>query len=121
MQNNPPVNFERIEEMIDGDADFRAELVLAIYNSLLELKEKYLEGAELQDEEIIQEIRHKVKPSLALFEIHLLNDLVTDGKDIIETQGFGPAFLEHLEKFLDAVDETIDYLTPHVKKIENGE
>jgi hypothetical protein len=47
MQNSQsPVNFDRIEEMSEGDAEFKAELVAALFKSLSELKEKYLEGSE---------------------------------------------------------------------------
>lgn len=121
MYNTPPVNFDKIHEMTDGDADFRAELITAIYTSLVELRNTYIEGASLEDENTIQEIRHKVKPSLVMFEINPLNDILSEGKDIIETNGFGPEFLAHFEKFLDAVQEAIDFLEPEFKKIEGTE
>lgn len=118
MQNTPPVNFDKIDEMTAGDADFRAELVTAIFNSLLELRDTYIEGASSENEDIIQEIRHKVKPSLALFEVNVLNELLNEGKEIIEENGFGPEFLKHLDNFLDAVQDAIDYIEPHVPKTE---
>lgn len=121
MYNTPPLNFEKINEMTDGDADFKAELVIAIYNSLIELKDTYIEGAANEDEETIQEIRHKVKPSLQMFEVNPLNDILSEGKDIIESSGFGPEFLAHFEKFLDAVQEAIDFVEPEFKKIEGTE
>jgi hypothetical protein len=116
MQNTPPVNFDKIDEMTDGDADFRAELVSAIFNSLVELRDTYIEGASTENEDTIQEIRHKVKPSLALFEMDVLNDFLNEGKEIIEEKGFGPEFLKHFEKFLDAVQDAIEYVEPHVQK-----
>lgn len=103
----PPVNFERVEEMAEGDADFKAELISALYHSLSELKEKYLEGAENQDLEILSQIRHKVKPALALFEIQTVEGIIQEGKIILQEQGFGETFLEHLSLFLDAIDEAI--------------
>ncbi|MFD2201185.1 hypothetical protein [Shivajiella indica] len=116
MQNTPPVNFDKIDEMTDGDADFKAELVSAIFNSLVELRDVYIQGASLENEDTIQEIRHKVKPSLALFEINELNELLNEGKELIEEKGFGPEFLQHLDRFLDVVQEVIDYVEPHVPK-----
>jgi translation elongation factor EF-G len=107
MSTNPPVNFERVEEMAEGDADFRAELIAALFKSLTELKEKYLEGAERQDLEILSQIRHKVKPALALFEIQTVDQIIQEGKHLLHEQGFGTAFLEHLGQFLDAMDEAI--------------
>lgn len=117
MQNTPPVNFDKIDEMTEGDADFRAELVSAIFNSLVELRDTYIAGASLENEDTIQEIRHKVKPSLALFEINVLNELLNEGKEILEEEGFGSEFLKHLDKFLDAVQDAIDYVEPYVSKL----
>lgn len=114
MLKTPPINFDRIEEMTEGDAEFKAELLVAIYNSLHELKDKYLEGAEQQNDLTIQEIRHKVKPALALFEINAINDLVNEGKDIIAEKGFGEDFINHLDLFLDAVQDAIDFVKPHL-------
>ncbi len=119
MQQTPPVSFDKIEEMTEGDAEFKAELVSAIYFSLQELRDKYIEGAENQDQVIIQEIRHKVKPSLALFDMTLLSEIILDGKEIIEEQGFNEAFMVHFDKFLDAVQDSIDYVRPHVTDIED--
>jgi translation elongation factor EF-G len=111
MLNNYPVNFERIDEMAEGDADFRAELVSALFKSLSELKEKYLEGAELKDAEIISQIRHKVKPALELFEIKKLETIIKEGKDILHENGFNEDFMEHLDAFLDAVQDAIDQIS----------
>ncbi|EMS31924.1 hypothetical protein C943_01659 [Mariniradius saccharolyticus AK6] len=105
--NPPPVNFDRVEEMAEGDADFRAELISALFKSLSELKEKYLEGAEKHDLEILSQIRHKVKPALALFEIQTVESIIQEGKQILQNQGFGEAFLEHLAQFLDAIDDAV--------------
>lgn len=118
-QPTPPVSFEKIEEMTEGDLGFKAELISAIYFSLQELRQKYIEGAANQDPVIIQEIRHKVKPSIALFDMTVLSEIIQDGKDIIEHQGFNEAFMDHFDKFLDAVEDAIDYVRPHVSDIED--
>ncbi|WP_113922213.1 hypothetical protein [Cognataquiflexum aquatile] len=120
LENQLPVNFDRIEEMSEGDAEFKAELVSALYKSLSELKEKYLEGSELQDLEIISQIRHKVKPALALFEIDMLNAIIQEGKEIISEKGFNEDFMVHLGQFLDAVQEAIDQVGSHLDQGENS-
>lgn len=107
---NPPLNLDRIEEMSEGDAEFKAELISALFNSLHELKEKYILGAREQNTVLIQEIRHKVKPSLALFEMHDLSKIVYEGKDILEESGFSIAFRDHLIIFKHQVDAAIAYL-----------
>jgi hypothetical protein len=108
MLKNPPLNYTRIEEMAEGDEDFKTELIFAIHTSLLDLKTQYLEGAALKDEETIQMIRHKVKPTLSLFDMETLTSTINRGKKIIESQGFGPKFSIHLEQFLENVDEALD-------------
>lgn len=119
MFNTPPINIDRVDEMAEGDNDFKSELIFAIYNSLTELKEKYLEGAEQNDQEIIQQIRHKVKPTLALFEIDRLNEIVISGKEIIEKNGFEGPFHPHMEEFLDAVQEALDHVKLYLDKQES--
>lgn len=111
MLNTPPINFERIDEMAEGDAEFKAELVSALFKTLIELREKYLEGSELKDNEIISQIRHKVKPALALFEISRLDRILQEGKEILSEKGFEQDFLEHLDVFLDAVQDAIDHMS----------
>lgn len=112
---NPPINLEKIDIMTEGDAEFKTELVLALYNSLNELKERYILGAREQDATVIQEIRHKVKPSLSLFEMHELTRIVYEGKDILEENGFSPAFRDHLILFKQQVDQAIAYIKPLVE------
>ena len=114
MLQKSPINLQRIEEMTEGDADFKSELVTALHASLLELREKYLEGAELVDEEIIQEIRHKVKPSLSLFEIEELSRVVNEGREILHESGFGSEFLRHLDEFIDVVQDAIDCIKSEI-------
>lgn len=116
MYKIPPINLERIEEMADGDAEFRAELMLAIHTSLIELKEKYLEGAENANSETIHLIRHKVKPTMMLFEIERLRVSIQNGKEIIEEKGFKEEFLLHLDDFLDAWQEVFDFVSEELNK-----
>ncbi|MGY6523240.1 MAG: hypothetical protein ACXIUD_16025 [Mongoliitalea sp.] len=112
---NPPINLEKIDIMTEGDAEFKNELVLALYNSLNELKDRYIIGAREQNMITIQEIRHKVKPSLSLFEMHELTRVVYEGKDILEENGFSPAFRDHLIVFKQQVDQAIDYIKPLIE------
>ncbi len=88
-----------INEMSEGDEDFRNELISAIYNGLVELQTKYTEGTQEQNLEIIQQIRHKLKPTLAMFEFDDLGDSLQIGKDILESSGFGEEFDSHAVQF----------------------
>lgn len=114
MTDKPPVNFDKVDEMTEGDAEFKAELISAIYISLQELRDKYIEGASNSNNVIIQEIRHKIKPSISLFDMLVLSELMIEGKEIIEVHGFEGPFLDHLDRFIDAVEDAIAYVKPHV-------
>lgn len=102
----PKLN-QRILEMAEGDEEFQEELTKAIYKGLVELKEKYVQGAETHDEYIIQQIRHKVKPTLEMFEITDLSEILQNGKVIIESKGFENDFECHLEQFLEKIEIAI--------------
>lgn len=98
----PELN-QRILEMAEGDDEFRLELTSAIYNGLIELQSKYGEGIEERDEVKIQQIRHKIKPTLSMFEFDDLIDSLSEGKVILESQGFGEAASNHFQDFLQKV------------------
>lgn len=103
----PELN-QRILEMAEGDNEFRLELTAAIHTGLLELKAKYAEGLHQKDEVIIQQIRHKVKPTIAMFEFDQLADSLLEGKTILESQGFGAAFEVHFHDFLKKIEVALE-------------
>jgi len=94
----PELN-QHILDMAEGDEEFREDLTKAIHSGLIELQEKYAEGKQLKDDVIIQQIRHKVKPTLAMFGFDDLSEILIAGKDIIETSGFGDEFDSHFSLF----------------------
>lgn len=98
---------QRILEMAEGDDEFRIELTQAIYQGLQELKVKYQEGLLEHDMVKIQQIRHKIKPTLAMFDIDLLTDCLQKGKEILESEGFNADFTEHYADFSKKVDQAI--------------
>ena len=108
MSNFYPELNQRILEMAEGDDEFRMELTSAIYNGLLELEAKYSEGLQNRDEVKIQQIRHKVKPTLAMFEFDLLTASLQEGKIILETEGFGKSFEAHFHDFLEKVKVAVE-------------
>ena len=103
MSNQYPVLNLRILEMAEGDEAFRIELTSAIYNGLIELEAKYSEGLAANDEPKIQQIRHKIKPTLAMFEFVDLTECLNKGKEILESEGFGTSFEIHYQDFLKKV------------------
>lgn len=98
----PELN-QRILEMSDGDEEFRLELTSAIANGLVELQSVYGEGIMEKNEIKIQQIRHKIKPTLSMFEFEALIICLNEGKSILESQGFGEAAFSHFQDFLQKV------------------
>lgn len=94
--------------MSEGDIEFQKQLTVAIYKGLLELKEKYSEGYTEKNDPKIQQIRHKLKPTLMMFELsHVIKELET-GKKIIEIEGFdGDNFAVHYQNIVVKLDQAI--------------
>lgn len=103
MNNFYPELNQRILEMSEGDEEFKMELTTAIYNGLVELEVKYSEGLADKDEVKIQQIRHKIKPTLMMFEFVELIDCLSKGKEILESEGFSASFEVHYHDFLEKV------------------
>jgi hypothetical protein len=104
------INFSKLQELSDGDKEFHQELTLALFKSLLELKDKYHSSSLNKDIEGIKAIRHKIKPTLILFEITLLQNIIAEGKLVLEESGFSSAFDLHLLNFNAGLDKTISEL-----------
>ena len=99
---------QKILEMAEGDEEFRFELTNAIHKGLLELESKYREGFLEKDELKIQQIRHKIKPTLAMFEFGQLSISIQEGKSILESEGFGESFEAHFQQFMQALKGAIE-------------
>lgn len=108
MIKSPPINYSRIEEMAEGDEDFKNELIFAIHTSLLDLKVSYLQASTLKDDETLHMVRHKVKPTLVLFNMERLSQTINAGKTLIEENGFDQRFSEHRDQFLRDIDEALE-------------
>jgi translation elongation factor EF-G len=109
MYDSENINFQRVEEMAEGDMEFRTQLLNAIYTSIQDLKKKYVEGLTMHNEEIIKQARHKIKPTLSLFELNKLNEILQEGKSLVSSKGFDDLGT-HQNKFLQAADELLDDL-----------
>lgn len=112
IQLYPGLN-NKILEIADGDEEFRLELIQAIKNGLIELKSIYIIGNEEKDEIKIQQIRHKVKPTLTMFDFEDLATEIQKGKLILENEGFSENFSIHvstLEQLLDGAISQVNSL-----------
>lgn len=108
------INFNRVDEMAEGDVEFKTQLLQAIYTSVQDLKKKYIEGLSSNDEELIQQARHKIKPTLSLFELKRLSAILQQGKTLLSA-GKAEALKMHENEFLQATDELLDELNQVIK------
>lgn len=99
-----PLLSEKIATMSEGDEDFKSQLTVAIHKGILELKESYKEGRKTENELIIQQIRHKVKPTLMIFGFDDLIEFLHEGKIILESEGFGLTFNAHAALMEERLD-----------------
>lgn len=109
----PDLN-QMIADMTEGDEAFERELIQAIFQGLLELKAVYTEGYLEQDEIKIQQIRHKIKPTLMMFGLEPISLELQNGKEIVEAKGFNSEFKLHfsnLNKELDLAIQRVSELT----------
>ncbi|GAA0880076.1 hypothetical protein GCM10009119_30460 [Algoriphagus jejuensis] len=103
MSNNLELN-QRILDMAEGDDEFRSELISAIYTGLMELQTVYAQGRIEKDKVKIQQIRHKIKPTLVMFDFDQVAVSLEEGREILDAQGFGLAFESHFLSFLILMD-----------------
>lgn len=105
------INYQMVVEMAEGDKEFETELLDAIINSVKDLRKKYNEGIYVQNEDIIVQARHKIKPTLSLFGLDKLSTIIEEGKCILQENDMrGPATDRHIAEFMEAVDELLDEL-----------
>jgi len=92
--------------MAEGDLEFQSELIHAIYTSIQDLKNKYIEGLTSHNELILQQARHKIKPTLSLFELIKLKAILQEGKDIVSSNGFD-GLEQHQARFEEAANDLL--------------
>lgn len=110
------IDFQKIEEIVEGDADFRKQLLNAIIVAVEELKEKYIKGIEEKDPECIKQARHKIKPTLGLFDLHRLRTVLGQGKDIFSDNGFNKDYESHIQEITGAIKEIVREVNDKLKK-----
>ncbi|WP_200978845.1 hypothetical protein [Echinicola sp. 20G] len=107
MVSSRNINMEKVQEMSEGDLAFQKELLLAISNSVSELKERYREAIDRKDEELIHQARHKVRPTVTIFELRNLSEVLDDGRKLIAAAGMDANFDNHFQEFLKATDDLL--------------
>jgi len=101
------INFDKVQEMAEGDSAFKKELLQAIAASVKELKERYILGLKTKDAEILHQARHKVKPTITIFELRKLSYVLENGKKLMSTKGIDADLKDHYALFNEAVEDLL--------------
>jgi hypothetical protein len=99
------IDYDKVEEMVEGDEEFRTQLFQAIQLAIRELQDTYTKGIMLKDADMIRQARHKIKPTLFLFGLETLNRSLSDGKRLMTAGGFDQDLSEHLRSFIAIINE----------------
>jgi hypothetical protein len=95
-----PGLIKKITEVAEGDTEFQAELTVAIYLGLKELKKVYSEGYLERNMDKIQKIRHKHRPTMTLFDFQFIVHSLQEGKEMLELRGFDEGFDQHFNQLM---------------------
>ncbi|GGZ32671.1 hypothetical protein GCM10007049_27740 [Echinicola pacifica] len=98
---------DKVHEMAEGDQEFEVELLEAIASSVQELKERYAEAITNRDEKMMHQARHKVRPTVTIFELRKLSKVLENGRQLIETDASDMAFEEHRKEFIQVSNDLL--------------
>lgn len=98
------IDYDKVEDMVEGDEEFRAQLYQAIQVAIKELQDTYVKGIMLKDEQMIRQARHKIKPTLFLFGLDSISKTLSDGKKMMASGGLDQDFSEHLRTFMGHIN-----------------
>ncbi len=108
---NENIDYQKIEEMVEGDEDFRRQLLEAIILAIEELRQVYFQALEEENVEAIKQARHKIKPTLSLFGLKRLTKVLYVGKKVILEEGFQHSALDrHKEELNEASEDLLNDL-----------
>lgn len=108
MIKNEHIDYLKVEEMVEGDDEFRTQLFQAIQVAVKELQDNYVNGIREKDAEAIRQARHKIKPTLLMFGLKPLSATLGEGKRLISNGGLDQDFSKHVEEFLKNTNAVIE-------------
>ena len=108
------IDYEKVEDMVEGDEEFRTQLFQAILVAVKELRDTYSKGITQKDPDLIRQARHKIKPTLFLFGLEAINRTLSEGKRLIASDGFDQDLREHLDKFMQNTQTLLEEVESHL-------
>ncbi|MEX2569191.1 MAG: hypothetical protein WD431_24820 [Cyclobacteriaceae bacterium] len=108
------IDFQKIEDMVEGDAEFRKQLLEAIIVAVRELEITYIKGIDGENLDWIKQARHKIKPTMGLFDLQNLAIILGQGKRMISENGFSKDLEHHKKEFLMATNEILEEVNQNI-------
>ncbi|WP_209332604.1 hypothetical protein [Lunatimonas salinarum] len=103
------IDYEKVEDMVEGDEEFRTQLFQAIVVAVKELRETYSKGITQKNPDLIRQARHKIKPTLFLFGLEVVNRTLSEGKRLIGgAGGLDQDLTDHLAKFMQNTQDLLE-------------
>lgn len=105
------VNFSKVEKVANGDGQFISRLLTTAIQELHKYRNIYLDAFRKKDEKLLHAMKHKVRPSLQLFNIALLEKEIEKGEMLINDPSADPrAIKNNLLNVRNLFNTTIDLI-----------
>ena len=92
---------------INNDLVFRNQLLDAIEIAVEELEGAYIKGIGEENLECIKQARHKIKPTLSLFGLKRLTNILSIGKKKLAEDGFVNDMDAHVKEFKECTQSVL--------------
>lgn len=104
---NQHIDYDKVEDMVEGDDEFRHQLFQAIQVAIKELQVAYIAGIKAREFTLLRQARHKIKPTLQLFGLSPVSRVLGEGKRLIASGASNEELAEHLQRFIEMTDELL--------------
>ncbi|ELR68046.1 hypothetical protein C900_01182 [Fulvivirga imtechensis AK7] len=105
------VDFSKVEKVADGDNQFVTRLLKTAIQELHKYRDIYLDAFRKKDEKLLKAMKHKVGPSLKLFDIALLEKEIEKGEMLINDSSADPKVVKNnLLNVRNLFNTTIDLI-----------
>jgi hypothetical protein len=115
---NGNINFCKIDELVEGDKEFQNQLLDAIITAIKELEVTYMNALDQKCANTLRLARHKIKPTVGMFELNRLAVVLQEGKYLMAKNGIAEELEAHKHAFLQVTSDLLQEL--HTFNINNS-
>lgn len=114
------VTFAKVEQVANGDRTFIVKLIKTAIGELNKFRDIYLEAFRTKDQKLFQAMKHKIAPSLRLFDVKLLEDEIKKGEMLFYDSTADPTEVKkNLLNVRQLFNTTTDLLQARIEAEEN--